>query len=80
MTAPKNIVFERIMINGKPAFFGDTDHPLTSFNKTWEDRSVVYQALTNIQVNNSGTLAEAVQKILGLTQMDAVQGVSKASD
>ena len=63
VTAPKNIVFERIMINGKPAFFSDTEHPLTSFNKTWEDRSVVYEALTNLRINNAGSLAEAVSSI-----------------
>jgi shikimate kinase len=63
ITAPKNIVFERIMINGKPAFFPEDEHPLISFNRTWKDRTMIYDALTNIKVDNSGSLNEAVRII-----------------
>jgi len=63
ITAPKNIVFERIMINGKPAFFSDDEHPLMSFNRTWDDRAMVYDALTSIKIDNSGSLDEAVRII-----------------
>lgn len=63
ITAPKNIVFERIMINGKPAFFPDNEHPLRSFNRTWDNRGVVYDTLASIKIDNSGSLSEAVRII-----------------
>ncbi len=63
ITAPKNIVFERIMINGKPAFFPADEHPLISFNRTWKDRGTIYDALTSIKIDNSGSLDEAVRII-----------------
>ncbi|MDP9249121.1 MAG: hypothetical protein M3M85_01235 [bacterium] len=63
ITAPKNIVFERIMINGKPAFFPTEEHPLVSFNRTWKDRAEVYDALSVITVENSGSVEQTAQLI-----------------
>ena len=63
ITAPKSIVFERIMINGKPAFFPAEESPLVSFNRTWKDRAEVYDALSIIKVENSGSVDETVQLI-----------------
>ena len=63
ITAPKNIVFERIMINGKPAFFPAGEQALVSFNRTWADRAGVYDALATIKVENSGSLDETVRII-----------------
>jgi len=63
ITAPKNIVFERIMINGKPAFFPDEESPLSSFNRTWKDRAEVYDELSIIKVENSGSVAETARLI-----------------
>lgn len=64
ITAPKNIVFERIMINGKPAFFSPDEHSLVSFNRTWDDRALIYDALSSIKVDNSGSPSEAVRIIM----------------
>lgn len=63
ITAPKSIVYERIMVNGRPAFFSPDEHPLESFNRIWEQRSKVYNELSKIKVENSGTIESAVQKI-----------------
>ena len=63
ITAPKKIVFERIMINGKPAFFSDDEHTLMSFNRTWRDRKTVYDSLASVKIDNSGSIAEAVRII-----------------
>ena len=63
ITAPKNIVFERIMINGKPAFFSDEESSLSSFNRTWKDRAEVYDTLSIIKVENSGSVEETARLI-----------------
>lgn len=64
ITAPKNIVFERIMINGRPAFFSPNEDPLVSFNRTWNDRDKVYESLASIKVDNSGNPGKAVRIII----------------
>ncbi len=61
--APKNIVFERIMINGRPAFFSPDESPLESFNRIWEERAPIYEQLAKIKINNSGNLQHAVDQI-----------------
>ncbi len=63
ITAPKSIVFERIMINGKPAFFSAEEQPLESFNRTWEDRAEIYDSLASIKVENSGSVTDIAQII-----------------
>lgn len=80
ITAPKNIVFERIMINGKPAFFPDNEHPLVSFNRTWNDRKTVYDSLTNFKIDNSGSLTEAVQIIKQKIILKNTCPVKKSTD
>src|SRR5438552_3376690 len=35
ISAPKAIVYERIMINGRPAIFPDDENPLQAFNRLW---------------------------------------------
>ena len=63
VTAPKNIVFERIMVRGRPAFFSPDEHPLDSFNRIWQERAPVYSQLTKYKINNSGSLQQAVDEI-----------------
>ena len=62
--APKGIVFERIMVNGRPAFFSPEETPLASFNKLWEEREQVYNSLAKFSIVNDGTLEQAVEKII----------------
>ena len=61
--APKTIVFERIMINGRPAFFSADESPLQSFNRIWAERAPIYEALAKIKTNNSGSIEQAVEQI-----------------
>ncbi len=64
ITAPKSIVFERIMINGKPAFFPKDEEPFTTFQKLWNEREPVFQKLAGMTVENTGSVGEAVEKII----------------
>ncbi len=64
ISAPKSIVFERIMINGKPAFFPKDEEPITSFKKLWKEREPIFKNLANISVENTGSVDEAVNEIL----------------
>ncbi len=63
VTAPKNIVFERIMVRGRPAFFSPQEHPLESFKRFWALREPVYARLAKYKIDNAGTLEQAVEKI-----------------
>lgn len=64
ISAPKNIVYERIMVNGRPAFFSPDEHPLDSFNRIWGEREGIYEQLANVTIENSGTIEQAVEKII----------------
>ena len=67
VTAPKNIVYERIMVNGRPAFFSPDEHPMDSFNRIWDERAGVYAELGDIAIENSRTIEEAVNKVISQT-------------
>ncbi len=64
VSAPKSIVFERIIINGKPAFFPKDQEPFTFFQELWQEREPVFQKIANITVQNSGSIDDAVKEIL----------------
>ncbi len=66
ITAPKNIVYERIMVNGRPAFFSPDEHPLESFNKIWAERQEKYNQLSKVKINNLGSIQQAVGEIKNL--------------
>ncbi len=61
--APKAIVFERIMLHGKPAFFSDNEDAFTCFQRLWDERIGLYSNLAGIETENSGSINEAVDKI-----------------
>ncbi len=62
--APKNVVFERIMMNGRPAYFPKSEDSLVFFNKIWDERGEIYRKLATHTVDNSNSLDEAVKKII----------------
>lgn len=69
LTAPRQVVFDRIMKTGKPAFFTVDKSPWDVFNALWEERVPVYEKLANLTVNNESSVDTAVKKILDwLTQ------------
>ena len=64
ITAPRELVFERIMRKGKPFFFVEGEDPWLTFNRLWEKRETIYQQLTTIKINNKGNLHHTLQHIL----------------
>lgn len=64
VTAHKGSVYERIMVNGWPAFFPRDVDPYISFQRIWAEREPVYQALTDITVDNSGPLEKTVLELV----------------
>lgn len=62
--APRSVVFERIMINGKPAFFPEEEDAFDHFQKLWAKRLPVFEELAEITVNNEGTIEVLADEVL----------------
>jgi 3-phosphoshikimate 1-carboxyvinyltransferase len=62
--ASRGIVFERIMVEGRPAFFDPNEDPYESFNRLWDERGEVYRKLTACTVDNSDTIERAVNQAI----------------
>lgn len=63
VTAPRGIVFERIMVNGKPAFFPENVNTFDAFTQIWDEREPIYQQLAQVEVINNGSVEDAVNHI-----------------
>jgi shikimate kinase len=63
VTAPRGIVFERIMVNGKPAFFPENVNTFDAFTQIWNEREPIYTSLAQVEIVNNGSIEEAVKKI-----------------
>lgn len=64
ITAPRAVVFERIRLSGRPAFFSLEEDPLSTFNRLWDEREKIYQKLTPCLVENNGSVEKAVNQII----------------
>ncbi len=64
IAAQKSIVFERIMINGKPAFFPEDQDAFISFQKLWNEREPIFNKLATMTIQNNGSIKESVENIL----------------
>lgn len=62
ITAPRGIVFERIMVSGRPAFFDLKEDPYESFTRLWEERSAIFKKLTNYTIDNNSSLDHAISQ------------------
>jgi shikimate kinase len=62
--APRNVVFERIMETGQPAFLPSERTSYELFNELWDTREKVYQRLANFSVENNGTVEQTVENII----------------
>jgi shikimate kinase len=62
--ARKGMVFERIMITGRPAFFPQGEEAYEAFTRIWNEREPVYHRLADMEIENSGSVEEGVQKII----------------
>ncbi len=64
VSAPKSIVFERIMINGKPAFFPKEADTFDSFQQLWSERIPVFDSLAHVKIENNDSLEKLTDTIL----------------
>ncbi|MFZ2189160.1 MAG: shikimate kinase [Candidatus Magasanikiibacteriota bacterium] len=63
VVAPRGIVFERIMVNGKPAFFPDNGDDFETFLNIWEERIPVFESIAETTIENDGSIQNAVDQI-----------------
>lgn len=62
--APLEVVFQRIMNSGQPAFFPVDQDPYRFFCQLWEKREKIYEALATFSVDNDSSINEAVLRIM----------------
>ncbi len=63
ITAPRGIVFERILMSGQPAFFNPEEELLESFNRLWNEREKIYKEIKDFSIENNDSVDAAVSKI-----------------
>jgi len=64
ITAPRGIVYERILMGGRPAFFEVNQDMLESFNKLYDEREKIYERIHDISILNNSTVNTAVNSIM----------------
>lgn len=64
LQARKGLVFERMMLKGRPAFFPEGEEAFDAFERIWNEREPVYQALADFHTENTQTIDQAVLKIV----------------
>ena len=72
ITAPQGIVFERIAMHGRPAFFSATEDLFVTFNRLWQEREIVYKQLAHFSFANDGTILQMVQRIIQRLSLETV--------
>lgn len=71
VTAPRSVIFERIMINGKPAFFPEDEDAFDHFKKLWNKRLPVFEQLAKITVNNQSSIEVLADEVLNRLELTA---------
>ena len=61
---PPAITFERIVTEGRPAFFSKDEDFLSTFNRLWTQRETVYKQLAHLAIHNGGSINQAVDQLL----------------
>jgi 3-phosphoshikimate 1-carboxyvinyltransferase len=64
VVASRGIVFERIMVEGRPSFFDPNEDSYTSFSRLWDERYETYRKLTHCTINNNDSIEQAVNEAL----------------
>jgi len=72
ITAKPKQVFNRIMRKGRPTFFVGKD-PWGSFNHLWHSREKVYKALATFSIENSGSVALTVERIVEMLKSSGIK-------
>ena len=63
VTGSKGTVYERIMLNGRPAFFPAGENAFGAFQKLWNERRSAYESLASVTIDNNATPDEAVERL-----------------
>ena len=63
VTAPKSQVYERIMVNGRPAFFAPDENPYDAFERMWEQRRTIYERLATFTIANNSSVGDVTEKL-----------------
>ena len=64
VTGRKDLIFSRIMRNGRPPFFPRKGSDREAFENIYGQREPVYERLAMVKVKNNGTVEEAVEEII----------------
>lgn len=64
VSAPKSVIFERIMTQGWPAFFPKDVDAFEFFEKLWAERQPVFAELSSVNIDNGRSVEEAVAEIV----------------
>ncbi len=64
LTAEPQVIYQRMMARGAPAFIPDGQDPREFFQQLWSQREKVYAKLANITVDNTHAVAQTVALIL----------------
>lgn len=70
ITAPKGVVFERILLSGRPPFFHPGESLLESFNKLWDQRMHIYEKIRDITVENHDSLDHVANEIIAKLNLE----------
>jgi shikimate kinase len=71
ITAPRGVVFERIIVNGKPAFVQPGEEFIDAFNRLWRERETVHSRIADFAIHNDTTIAQAVNQICQRLKIEA---------
>ncbi len=64
ITAPQGVIYERIIMNGRPAFFNSGEELLESFNRLWDERINIYEKIKDFSILNNSSINDSVNKII----------------
>lgn len=64
INAPPGIIFERILMSGRPAFFNPNEDMVESFERLWNEREKIYKKIEDFAIENDGSIADAVEEIV----------------
>lgn len=60
----KKVLFNETKKNGWPAYFPKDTNPKFYFDKTWEERNNIYDAISDFSILNNNEINNVVQKII----------------
>lgn len=64
ITANPDVIYERIISGGIPAFFSDVMQPKESFDKLWQERDNIYKAIAHYRIDNTFEIENALNNML----------------